>query len=169
LQILLSSKGDVLHLRYQLLNPSDAFSAFAEARSVVIAGGTMAPLSDFGQQLLSYLSEDHIKPLACAHVVPAAHVLARAVAMGPSGHKLEFKYEQRKDTKMLDEYGAAILNLVNLVSKGLVVFVPSYASLDLFLQRWEGSGILARMKQKKPVCIFLVFCPARKVLSLSIW
>lgn len=111
----------------------------------------MAPLSDFAQQLLTFLPEYRIKTLSCAHVVPQSHILARALPVGPSGYRLEFKYEQRNDLRMLDEYGNALLNCANLVSKGLVVFVPSYASLDLFLQRWEQTGLLARLKQRKAV------------------
>lgn len=115
----------------------------------------MAPLSDFAQQLLTFLNEQRIKTLSCAHVVPPSHILARALAIGPSGYRLEFKYEQRNDMKMLDEYGAALLNCVNLVSKGLVVFVPSYASLDLFLQRWEKTGLLNKMKARKRVSCYM--------------
>lgn len=111
----------------------------------------MAPLSDFAQQLLTFLNDQDIKTLSCAHVVPPSRILARALAIGPSGYRLEFKYEQRSDIKMLDEYGAALLNCVNLVNKGLVVFVPSYASLDLFLQRWEKTGLLNKMKARKTV------------------
>lgn len=111
----------------------------------------MAPLSDFAQQLLTFLPSGRIKTLSCAHVVPQSHILARALAVGPSGYRLEFKYEQRNDTRMLDEYGAALLNCANLVSKGLVVFVPSYASLDMFLQRWEKTGLLGKIKQRKMV------------------
>lgn len=142
---------DALTLRYQLLNPSDPFSSFGQARSVIIAGGTMAPLSDFSQQLLTFLPGQRIKTLSCAHVVAKSHILARALAIGPSGYRLEFKYDQRHDVKMLDEYGAALMNCVNLVSKGLVVFVPSYASLDLFLQRWEKTGLLGKIKARKSV------------------
>lgn len=150
-RVLVSTGKDALTLRYQLLNPSDAFSPFAKARSVIIAGGTMAPLSDFAQQLLTFLNEQQIKTLSCAHVVPPSHILARALATGPSGYRLEFKYDQRTDLKMLDEYGAALLNCANLVNKGLVVFVPSYASLDLFLQRWEKTGLLDKIKARKSV------------------
>lgn len=111
----------------------------------------MAPLSDFAQQLLTFLPSERIKTLSCSHVVPQPHILARALALGPSGYRLEFKYEQRNDLKMLDEYGAALLNCANIVSKGLVVFVPSYSSLELLLQRWDKTGLLGKVKQRKEV------------------
>lgn len=150
-RVMLSTVLGVLHLKYQLLNPSDSFSDFQAARSVVIAGGTMAPLSDFAQQLLSYLPQDKIMNLSCSHVVPQDQILVRALAAGPSGGRLEFKYEQRGDLKMLDEYGAALLNICTLVNKGVVTFLPSYATLDLFIQRWMKTGTLAKIQARKKV------------------
>ena len=150
-RVLLSSSKGVVNLKYQLLNPSESFSDFSEARSVIVAGGTMAPLSDFAQQLFSFLPESRIKILSCPHVVSPDHILARAVGKGPSGIKLEFNYSQRGDLKMLDEYGSVLLNIVKIVAKGIVVFLPSYASLDLLIQRWEKTGVIAQIKHKKAV------------------
>lgn len=150
--LITTTPAGAMHLKYQLLNPSEVFSDFSAARSVVIAGGTMAPLSDFAQQLFSsYLSEERIRSLSCAHVVPGSHILARALGTGPSGYQLDFKYEKRNDPKMLDEYGNALQNICNICTKGVVAFVPSYGSLDAFLKRWEGSGLMNRLKSKKSV------------------
>lgn len=52
---------------------------------------------------------------------------------------------------MTDEYGATLLNICNLVKKGMICFVPSYRALDTFLARWQTSGILDKMKGKKQV------------------
>jgi chromosome transmission fidelity protein 1 len=141
----------MLSLKYQLLNPSDSFSDFGTARSVVIAGGTMAPLSDFATQLLSYLPPAHIKNLSCAHVVAPTNILARTLGAGPTGHKLEYKYDARADTKMTDEYGATLLNVCGIVKKGIVCFVPSYRALDSFMSRWQSTGLLGKLKVRKEV------------------
>jgi chromosome transmission fidelity protein 1 len=148
---MISSNKGALTLKYQLLNPSDAFADFASARSVVIAGGTMAPLSDFAQQLFTFHGAERIRNLSCSHVVAQDHILVRAVGVGPTGARLEFKYESRGDVKMLDEYGSVISNVANVTHKGVVVFMPSYATLDLLLQRWETTGTLAKIRQKKEV------------------
>lgn len=150
-RVMLTTVNGVLQLKYQLLNPADSFSDFSQARSVVIAGGTMAPLSDFAQQLLSFLPPEKIRNLSCSHVVPRDQILARAVSVGPSGYKLEFKYEQRDDVKTLDEYASALINICTLVPHGVVVFLPSYATLDLFLQRGSKTGILDKLRLKKKV------------------
>ena len=40
--------GDTVEIKYQLLNPSALFRDVVEvARSVVLAGGTMSPVSSF--------------------------------------------------------------------------------------------------------------------------
>lgn len=140
-----------VNLKYQLLNPAESFSDFATARSVVIAGGTMAPLSDFAQQLFTYLSPEKIRNMSCPHVVPQNHILVRAVSVGPIGNKLEFKYEQREDKRVLDEYGAVLVNVSNLVRQGIVVFFPSYTTMDLLMRRWEASGVLEKIRKRKAV------------------
>ena len=150
-RVMISSNNGALTLKYQLLNPSDAFADFALARSVVIAGGTMAPLSDFAQQLFTFHGAEQVRNLSCSHVVAQDHILVRAIGIGPTGTRLEFKYESRGDVRMLDEYGSVISNIANLAHKGVVVFMPSYATLDLLLKRWEATGTLAKIRQKKEV------------------
>ena len=53
---ILSSEGLAL-IKYILLNPADCFKPIIdEARSVVLAGGTMSPISDFSTQVRIYWS-----------------------------------------------------------------------------------------------------------------
>ena len=111
----------------------------------------MAPLSDFAAQLLSYLSSSRINNLSCAHVVPQSNILARTLGVGPTGQKLEYKYEARGNTKMTDEYGAVLLNVCGVVKKGVVCFVPSYRALDDFMSRWSATGLLGKLKARKDV------------------
>ncbi|CEQ40378.1 SPOSA6832_02011 [Sporobolomyces salmonicolor] len=159
-------------LKYMLLAPSESFRDIAEeARSVVLAGGTMAPMSDFREQLFSYLPEDRYSTFSCGHVVPSDHIATFAVGKGPTGVKLEFTYDRRKDEKLartavatslywakrltssrvpqLDELGQSIVNIANVVPKGMVVFVPSYDFLHQVQARWEKSGMIKRLSTKK--------------------
>ncbi|GAA5891317.1 hypothetical protein JCM5296_006897 [Sporobolomyces johnsonii] len=137
-------------LKYMLLAPSESFRDIAEeARSVVLAGGTMAPMSDFREQLFSYLPQDRFSTFSCGHVVPSDHVATFAVGKGPTGVKLEFTYDRRKDEKLVDELGQSIVNIANVVPKGMVVFVPSYDFLHQVQTRWEKSGMIKRLSAKK--------------------
>ncbi|GAA6027355.1 hypothetical protein JCM8097_002622 [Rhodosporidiobolus ruineniae] len=137
-------------LKYMLLAPSESFRDVAEeAKSVILAGGTMAPMSDFREQLFPYLPPERFSTFSCGHVVPADHISTYAVGKGPTGIKFEFTFERRKDEKLLDELGQAIVSIATVVPKGVVVFVPSYDFLHQAQARWEHSGMIKRLTAKK--------------------
>lgn len=49
-RLIFSAVGDAVEIKYQLLNPSALFRDVVElARSVVLAGGTMSPVSSLHQ------------------------------------------------------------------------------------------------------------------------
>ena len=51
-RIIVSSESAGINVKYLLLNPANCFKPVAEqARSVIFAGGTMSPMSDFVQQV----------------------------------------------------------------------------------------------------------------------
>ncbi|GAA5984350.1 hypothetical protein JCM11641_006192 [Rhodosporidiobolus odoratus] len=137
-------------LKYMLLAPSESFRDVAEeAKSVVLAGGTMAPMSDFREQLFPYLPAERFSTFSCGHVVPAEHIATFAVGKGPTGLQFQFTFERRKDEKLLDELGQAIVSIATVVPKGVVVFVPSYDFLGAVQARWSVSGMIKRLSAKK--------------------
>ncbi|GAA5916746.1 DNA helicase [Sporobolomyces salmoneus] len=137
-------------LKYMLLAPSDSFRDVAEeAKSVILAGGTMAPMSDFKEQLFPYLPPERFSTFSCGHVVPQDHVATFAVARGPTGVSFEFTYDRRKDEKLLDELGNAIVNIATVTPKGIVVFFPSYEFLFQVQARWSKTGMISRLTTKK--------------------
>ncbi|KAK4049090.1 ATP-dependent DNA helicase chl1 [Microbotryomycetes sp. JL221] len=138
--------------KYMLLSPGESFRDVAEqAKSVVLAGGTMAPMSDFREQLFPTVPLDRFSTFSCGHVVAPDHVATFAVNKGPTGIPLLFTFDRRKDDKLLDELGQTIVNIVQLVPKGVVVFVPSYDFLNSINARWVKSGVIKRLAAKKQV------------------
>eukprot|EP00741_Cyanophora_paradoxa_P007511 tig00001154_g7265.t1 len=139
-------------LRLVLLNPARAFrEVLAEARAVLLAGGTLQPLADIRQQLLAPVPPDRIRTLSCAHVVPRENVLAMALGRGPGGAELDFTFEKRSSEGVMRDAGLLILNLCALVPDGLVLFLPSYAYQEQLLASWRASGILPRIAARKQV------------------
>ncbi|SCZ99515.1 BZ3500_MvSof-1268-A1-R1_Chr3-1g06054 [Microbotryum saponariae] len=139
-------------LKYMLLAPSESFKDVTEeARSVVLAGGTMEPMSDFRDQLFPYLPSERFSTFSCGHVVPPDHIACFAVSKGPTGGSLEFKFDRRKDEKLLDELGHSIVNLTNVIPHGIVVFVPSYDFLFQIQARWEKTNLITRLGSRKKV------------------
>jgi chromosome transmission fidelity protein 1 len=79
-RVLLLTQDRHRMLKYVLLNPEETFKDLVQSsRAMVLAGGTMAPMSDFGLQLFSY-AKDRLATLSCGHVVPPQQLLVRSVS-----------------------------------------------------------------------------------------
>ena len=65
-------------IKYMLLNPSSQFSDIvSECRSIIVAGGTMQPLSEFRDQLFVQAGAEpsRVMHFGCDHVVPGENIL----------------------------------------------------------------------------------------------
>lgn len=147
-------------IKYTLLDPTHHFREIvSEARAVILAGGTMSPMSDYTTHLLSYLPESKITTLSCGHVIPKDNLLAWTLSRGPNGKDFEFTFGKRggmEGEEMLDELGRTVLNICTVIPDGVVVFFPSYAYLDTAVKRWqlahkESSSLWDKLTSKKPV------------------
>ncbi|RKP06517.1 helicase C-terminal domain-containing protein [Thamnocephalis sphaerospora] len=132
-----------VHARYLLLNPAEHFrQVVEEARSVVLAGGTMAPVDDLISHLFPYLPAEKIQRFSCGHVVPRESLLALSVCEGPTGIPFEFTYEKRDDAKLLDSLGQSLVNLCNVIPAGVVCFFSSYAYMDtIFVEPRQANQV----------------------------
>ncbi|XP_012940455.1 ATP-dependent DNA helicase DDX11, partial [Aplysia californica] len=141
-------------LKFLMLNPAVHFvSVLREARSVVVAGGTMQPVSEFKDQLFhaAGISPARVMEFACGHVVPGSQLLPMAVARGPSGQTLDLTYQNRDKPATLDELGRVLVNLCAVVPGGLVCFFPSYEYEARVYQHWEKTSVLDKIQAKKRV------------------
>ncbi|KAK6518995.1 ATP-dependent DNA helicase chl1 [Arthrobotrys megalospora] len=128
-------------LRYMLLDPTHHFKDLVEdARAVVLAGGTMEPMSDYVNHLFPYLPSERLRMVSCGHVIPKDNMLAMTVPTGVTNQEFEFTFEKRKDPKLITELGKTIFNLCKVIPHGVVVFFPSYAYLETVVQIWEEKG-----------------------------
>ncbi|EEB91075.1 hypothetical protein MPER_10632, partial [Moniliophthora perniciosa FA553] len=79
-------------IKYQLLNPAPHFREVVDsARSVILAGGTMSPMSDIVDQLFSHLPTERISTFSCGHIINSSSLLTLAVTKGPCGGKVDYK------------------------------------------------------------------------------
>ncbi|XP_034032472.1 ATP-dependent DNA helicase DDX11 [Thalassophryne amazonica] len=141
-------------VRFLLLNPAVHFAqVLKECRAVIIAGGTMQPVSDFKQELLfsAGVSEERIVEFSCGHVIPPENILPIVLCSGPSGQELDFTFQHRDSPKMMDETGRILSNICNVVPGGVVCFFPSYEYSRRVISHWEGSGALTRLASKKKI------------------
>jgi len=131
-----------------LLDPSEHFrDVVDEARSVILAGGTMSPMEDYRRQLFPYLSD--VKTFSCGHLVPPSSLLVRTVATDSSG-RLDFSYKSRNDATA-SRIGKMLLDIAPSIHGGLVVFFPSYGFLEQVGDCWRREGTQTKLAELKPL------------------
>ncbi|KAM3870578.1 ATP-dependent DNA helicase DDX11 [Diretmus argenteus] len=141
-------------VKFLLLNPAVHFTqVLKECRAVIIAGGTMQPVSDFKEELLfsAGVGEERIAEFSCGHVIPPENILPIVLCSGPSGQELDFTFQNRDAPRMMDETGRILSNICNVVPGGVVCFFPSYEYSRRIVSHWEASGALARLANKKKI------------------
>ncbi|XP_067392341.1 ATP-dependent DNA helicase DDX11 isoform X2 [Emydura macquarii macquarii] len=152
-RVILNRQGTIAQssLKFLLLNPAVHFAkVLKECRAVIIAGGTMQPVSDFREQLLScVVGADRVVEFSCGHVIPPENILPIILCSGPSNQQLEFTYQKRDLPQMMDELGRILSNLCNVVPGGVVCFFPSYEYEKQVYAHWERMGLLTRLATKK--------------------
>ncbi|RKP12669.1 helicase C-terminal domain-containing protein, partial [Piptocephalis cylindrospora] len=151
-RVILVEKEDDVGMQYILLNPAERFRSIVhEARSVILAGGTMGSVELLRHHLFPYVSPEKILHFSCGHVVPDDAVLTLSLSTGPSGKELRFTHEHKQDTSMMDDLGAAIVNFCNLVPAGIVCFFPSYSYLEAVCRQWKEGNTRLRLGARKEV------------------
>ncbi|KAJ2951990.1 hypothetical protein O0L34_g4253 [Tuta absoluta] len=146
----LATYGENPHLKYLLLNPAQHFSeVVTQCRSVIVAGGTMEPISEFKALLTN--EEDRINVVRCEHVVPPENVLAICLSKGPSNMSLNFSYENRMGNELLSEVGRILRNICGIVPGGVVCFLPSYSYEQTVYDHLKKTNVIDAIMKKKSV------------------
>ncbi|UXI20413.1 hypothetical protein NH340_JMT06356 [Sarcoptes scabiei] len=153
-------------IKYLLLSPSIHFKDVVEkCRSVILCGGTMKPFDDYINQLYKPLKIPNERVLfrSFDHVITDDKLLAFGFYKGPNNIALNYSYSNRNSLPIIKETGQVIIELVEQIPKGIVVFFPSYDYQDLLLQQWENIGIIKILEKKNKK----IFKEPKKSSSLS--
>jgi chromosome transmission fidelity protein 1 len=127
-----------ISVRYALLDPREHFRDIVEdSRAVILAGGTMSPMSDYADYLLSYLAPDRLQTYSFGHVIPPQNLFAEAISSGSSGIEFNFNFENRKSEQMIMQLGDMVLRTCQIVPDGVIAFFPSYDYLTQVLNIWK--------------------------------
>ncbi|KAH9989681.1 helicase C-terminal domain-containing protein [Russula compacta] len=141
-----------IQIKYQSLNPAPQFRVVVDAaRSVILAGGTMSPMSDLTSQLFAHLPSSRIVLFSCNHITPDSNLRTLIVPRGPHGSELNFKFSNLENKELLFELGQIVVNFTRIVPGGMVVFLPSYKTLEKVKNLWEEKGIMDSIRNKKKV------------------
>nr|QZX63218.1 DEAD/H-box helicase 11 [Halisarca dujardinii] len=141
-------------LRFLLLNPSVHFEEIVrECRSIIVAGGTMQPVSEFKDQLFGSLGVcvERIREFSCGHVIPEDNLLALCLGRGPTGLQFDFTFRARDTHEQMSELGRTVANLCNVVPGGVVCFFPSYEYEQKVYSYWEHNGTINTITRKKQI------------------
>ncbi|KAH9519884.1 DEAD H (Asp-Glu-Ala-Asp His) box helicase 11 [Bulinus truncatus] len=141
-------------LKFIMLNPAVHFvTVLKEARAVIVAGGTMQPVSEFKNQLFhaAGILPERIMEFSCGHVIPGRQLLPLVVTKGPTGTTLDFTFQTRDKPHMIEELGRVLTNVCNVVPGGVVCFFPSYDYENFVYTNWEKNGVIAKIEAKKKV------------------
>jgi chromosome transmission fidelity protein 1 len=128
-KILISCRGTLAKssIKYCLLNPSSPFQDLVqECRAIVVAGGTMQPISEFKDQLFvsAGASVERVTHFSCGHVIPKENILPIVLQRGPSGRELDFTFTNRDRQETMDELYSVLSNCSNVIPGGVVCFFP---------------------------------------------
>ncbi|DBA01294.1 TPA: hypothetical protein N0F65_001799 [Lagenidium giganteum] len=147
-----SQNGAESHIKFILLNPSTGFEDIVQqARSIILAGGTMQPVSEVIDHLFPLVPRDRIDLFSCGHVIPPENLVGFSLSAGPTQKHLEFTFARRRDMEAVDELGRILINLSRVVPGGIVLFFPSYRFEADIMKRWEETKQLDELRQKKAV------------------
>jgi chromosome transmission fidelity protein 1 len=143
-------------VRYTLLDPREHFREVVQnARAVILAGGTMSPMSDYSDYLFSYLDKNRLSTFSFGHVIPTSNLLAQAVVKGPSGVEFDFTFEKRGSEEIMLELGNLILKACRVVPDGMVAFFPSYDYLAQVVSVWQrlpaDQPMMTALSRVKPI------------------
>ncbi len=138
-------------IKFVLLNPSVYFKEIVEqARSVILAGGTMEPISSVIQQLFPEHNEtEHIVRFQCGHVIPDENILPICLSTAPSSNPFDFTFKSRNSATTMNDLGTLVCNMCNVVPDGVVLFFPSYSYESAIYDYWFKSGIIRKIEMKK--------------------
>ena len=126
-------------------------------------------MPDVIAQLFPWLSSERLSTFSCGHIVPRSHVQTLCVTKGPAGSLLEFKYAQQTDQRLLGELGQLILNLCSVVPGGMIVFFPSYSSLNLAQKSWNTTQHMVKFGVKKTVRFSLLLWRTARLNVLQVF
>jgi len=149
-KILISFNDGEPFLKFLNHNPETYFQDIVkECHAIVLAGGTMQPTEDVVMQLFRAVPESRLRFFSCGHVIPNENMSCFTLGVGPTKQSLEFNFAFRNLNSVIDEAGRCVLNICTVVPHGVVLFLPSYKYENDVYRRWEETGLLSKLVNKK--------------------
>ncbi|CAH0758757.1 unnamed protein product [Diatraea saccharalis] len=140
-------KKEILELRLMCMNPGIVFSALKVSKCIVLASGTLTPLSS----LYSELNADFPLKVAPNHPIPSDRVWVGTLSTCPDGSRLECKSGSTSQPHVQDALGAAVLRVCRLTPHGVLCFIPSYHLMNRLAARWQETNVWRQLEDLKTI------------------
>lgn len=143
----LSNPGFEITINFWCLNPAVAFSDFKNVHSIIVASGTLAPLTSFQSELGIPFQIS----LEANHVISKEQIWVGTIGKGPGNVSLNANFQNASTFAFQDDVGNLILNICSIIPHGVLCFLPSYGMLDKLVNRWQLTGLWDKLLCKKVV------------------
>jgi len=133
----------LFELNVVLLSPEAVFEPLAEAaHCIVIASGTLAPTALFAAELGTAFNSRALStgPVEAPHVVEPRQLGLLFAGKSRGGIDLKCIRENMEQRHFVQQLGHTLLHLISAMPGGVLVFVPSRATLGRALEFWREPG-----------------------------
>ncbi|KAI8865734.1 hypothetical protein GQ42DRAFT_181748 [Ramicandelaber brevisporus] len=135
-------------LRIDCLAPDVPFAMLtSKVRSVILASGTLTPM----QAMASELCHPFPHMVSTAHVITKKQVWAGAHSRAANGTELQLTRKTLDTENIKAAIGETLLQVVNKVRGGVLVFFASYSALETMSEYWKKNGIMNKIEDTKHV------------------
>ena len=111
-------------------------------RTTILASGTLSPLSSFAHEMgIPFLNR-----IENPHVISNDQVMIAVIPKGPNNCRLSSSYENRNSSDSVVDMGNAILNFIQVIPQGVLVFFPSYTLMQQSIDAWKRQVGFSRLK-----------------------
>ncbi|RKO85320.1 helicase C-terminal domain-containing protein, partial [Blyttiomyces helicus] len=140
-------------IAFWCLYPAVIFSMIQNsARTVILTSGTLSPMSSFASELGSAF-ECRLEGGWSYRQSPSLGTQTDNCLLPPPPPPhlkvLRATYEHFEKLPFQDELGNTVLNLIETIPEGVLIFMPSY----LWLDKWNETGLLAKMSRTKKIFV----------------
>jgi Fanconi anemia group J protein len=132
------------------LNPGIVFRRMTrDTASIVLASGTLSPLSTFSEELQTPFNIS----ISAPHVIDGDQVAAFVVSHGLDGILLNssFQHLKMQGPTVNFSLGKLFECLAPVIPDGLLLFVPSFAFLEGLIAGWNRNEIWTTLCSAKPI------------------
>ncbi|RZF47024.1 hypothetical protein LSTR_LSTR013815 [Laodelphax striatellus] len=148
---IISSKNNPKVLNFWCFSAGFGMRSLIEqgVRSIILTSGTLAPLD----ATITELGIPVEVTLENPHIVKGDQVCVSVLKTGPTNKELKSTYENRNNETYLNELAYTLQNVSRVVPHGMLVFFPSYFTMEKTVSYWQEHGLWSKIQCNKPIFV----------------